>query len=119
MAVDWPLDVRGWQSLRIISKQTEASWFQKSCDRIWKRTGFCLESCRKQRSRPRNDLHCWHPLLTSEDTLGISSGVAVLEVGTIKADPAELTRAERTSVAAPGSSIWRTLRGFILWSHVR
>lgn len=49
----------------------------------------------------------------------MSSGVAVLEVGTIKADPAELTRADHKSVAAPGSSVWRTIRGFILWSHER
>ncbi len=57
--------------------------------------------------------------MTSEDALGISSGIALLEVGTIKADTAELIRASHKSVAPPGSGVWRTIRGFILWSHER
>jgi len=46
-------------------------------------------------------------------------GVAVREVGTIKADPAELTTAGAKGVAPSGNGVWRTIRGFILWSHER
>jgi hypothetical protein len=46
-------------------------------------------------------------------------GVAVREVETIKADPAELTTAGAKSVAPSGNGVWRTIRGFILWSHER
>ena len=43
----------------------------------------------------------------------------VLEVGTIKADSAELTKTGHEIVAARGNGVWRTIRGFILWSHER
>ena len=40
-------------------------------------------------------------------------------MGTIKADPAELTNTGHGNVAARGNGVWRTIRGFILWSHER
>jgi hypothetical protein len=57
--------------------------------------------------------------LTSETHPEGWGGVAVREVGTIKADPAELTTAGTKSIATPGNDLWQTIRGFILWSHER
>ena len=38
---------------------------------------------------------------------------------TIKADPVQLEQQDAPAAAVPGRSIWRTLRGFIFWSHER
>jgi len=41
------------------------------------------------------------------------------EVGTINADPIQLSQAEARGRPVPVSSVGRTIRGFILWSHER
>jgi hypothetical protein len=37
----------------------------------------------------------------------------------IKADPMQLNQAETQAPSVPVASVWRTIRGFILWSHER
>jgi hypothetical protein len=37
----------------------------------------------------------------------------------IKADPVQLNQAETQAPSVPVASVWRTIRGFILWSHER
>jgi hypothetical protein len=49
----------------------------------------------------------------------VYSAVAVERGRTIKADPIQLERPENPAPALPVTSVWRTIRGFILWSYER
>ena len=49
-----------------------------------------------------------------------SQSAAVLERGrTIKADPIQLSQSESSARSLSVSKLWRTIRGFILWSYER
>ena len=45
--------------------------------------------------------------------------MAIVQEAAIKTEEAELNRAESRATPVPVSGVWRTIRGFVLWSYER
>src|SRR5258708_4512621 len=110
--------VHGWRFWRTISKPTAACAFRRRCSLTWAPTISRPEFPQRLRQRLRRRQAAHDPAPVAAQT-GAAGPICHPMNSQIHLQQSEIASTALESTVSPMGAIWRTIRGYILWSYER